>query len=85
MPQTQRSFFSIATERSVVLRAGKIALIVGLVLAAINHGDRMLSLSMSWDAWLKVGLTFGVPYLVSTYSSVQAVRERERQEVLRKV
>ncbi|MEO1732799.1 MAG: nitrate/nitrite transporter NrtS [Pseudomonadota bacterium] len=85
MPQTQPSFFSIATERSVVLRAGKIALIVGLVLAAINHGDRMLSLSMSWDAWLKVGLTFGVPYLVSTYSSVQAVRERERQEVLRKV
>ncbi|MEL6619863.1 MAG: nitrate/nitrite transporter NrtS [Pseudomonadota bacterium] len=67
---------AIVVERSVVRRALRIAAVVGLVLAAINHGDRILSGTMGAGDWLKSALTFLVPYCVSTYSSVMAVRDR---------
>mmetsp|Transcript_23296 Transcript_23296/g.40366 ORF Transcript_23296/g.40366 Transcript_23296/m.40366 type:complete len:83 (-) Transcript_23296:1970-2218(-) len=70
------SFWQIATDRSVTLRALRIALIVGTVIALINHGDRMMMGGMDMIAWLKCALTFLVPYSVSTYSSVMAVRDR---------
>ena len=56
------------------LRALKIALVVGTILAAINHGDAILEASMTATAWVKVLLTFCVPYGVSWYSAVQAER-----------
>lgn len=71
-----KSFFQIALDRSVRLRALKIALVVGSILAVINHGDRLLGLDLDSQTILKICVTFLVPYCVSTYSSVQAVRER---------
>ena len=68
-------FFSIATRGDVVSRAIRIALIVGFVLAAINHGDRILLHEMRYVDWIKVILTFGVPYCVSTFSSVLAIKK----------
>ena len=70
------SFWRIATEPNVVKRAARIALIVGAVIGFINHGDRMIQGAMDATAWLKCLLTFLVPYSVSTYSSVMAVRDR---------
>ena len=78
---TLPAFWTIATSRYVVRRATRIALVVGVVIALINHGDRMVGGSMDAMAWLKCALTFLVPYSVSTYSAVQAVRERARSEV----
>ena len=69
-------FWSIATERSVVARATRIALVVGTVLALINHGHRLFSGEMDAATLARIGLTFLVPYCVSTYSSVLAVRDR---------
>lgn len=63
-------------DRSVRIRAFRIALIVGCVLALINHGDRLLAMDLDTASGLKICLTFCVPYCVSTYSSVQAVRDR---------
>lgn len=66
----------LATRRSVCLRAAKIAMVVGIILAGINHGDKAIGGTLSFmDAW-KIGLTFLVPYCVSTFSSVLAIRER---------
>jgi hypothetical protein len=53
-------------------RAVKIAALVGCILAAINHGDSIAANQMTTSAWLKVALTFCVPYCVSWYSSVKA-------------
>ena len=73
------NFLSIATRSDVVSRAIRIALIVGFILAAINHGDRILLQEMRYFDWIKVVLTFGVPYCVSTVSSVLAInREKLR-------
>ena len=68
----------IATSRSVVRRAFRIATIVGIVLAAINHGDRIISGDLDLNALIKIALTFLVPYTVSTVSSVLAVRDQEQ-------
>ncbi len=75
--QVGAGFWQIATRRQVIKRAGRIALIVGVILAAINHGDRILYLDMNWAAFVRIALTFCVPYAVSTYSSVLAIRESE--------
>ncbi|PLS21250.1 nitrate/nitrite transporter NrtS [Neptunicoccus cionae] len=69
-------FFAIARQRSVVTRALRIAAIVGVVLALINHGDQLVVGAFSIAMLFKITLTFLVPFCVSTYSSVLAVRER---------
>jgi hypothetical protein len=65
-------WLAVATERAVVLRACKFALVVGAVLIAINHGDALLAGDVSAGRLLKMGLTVLVPYVVSTLSSVGA-------------
>ena len=70
---TPPAFWAIATERSVVIRAARIALVVGVVLALIN---RLIAGATDGAALARIGLTFLVPYCVSTYSSVLAVRDR---------
>ncbi|WP_424988779.1 nitrate/nitrite transporter NrtS [Microbulbifer sp. S227A] len=75
-PDDKESFLWLATRPSVVRRAAKIALIVGVVLAMINHGDKILSGTLGAGGVFKILLTFLVPYSVSSYSSVLAIRER---------
>lgn len=72
-----RSFLSLATQRSVVVRATKISLIVGVILFVINQGD--LLISGAKINWWKAVLTFAVPYCVSTYSSVAAMRDNKKK------
>ena len=80
MPRMSRSsdFFFLASCASVVQRAAKIALVVGVILAGINHGDRILTGTLETADLAKILLTFCVPYCVSTYSSVLAIRERSQ-------
>ena len=78
---THQSFFNLALRKSVIRRAVKIALIVGCLLALINHGDRIIFQDMKSVDWVKILLTFCVPYCVSTVSSVLAIkREMEINE-----
>jgi len=57
-----------------VRRSLRVALVVGSLLVAINHGDHLLSGDLPPTGWLKMALTFLVPYAVSTYASVGAIR-----------
>ncbi|MEE8295770.1 MAG: nitrate/nitrite transporter NrtS [Sphingomonadales bacterium] len=63
----KKGFFQAYTDRAVVMRALRIAVIVGTILAAINHGD--VFLSGGEIIWWKIILSYFVPYGVSTYSS----------------
>jgi hypothetical protein len=47
---------------------------VGGILVAINHGDAILHGEIDRVRWVKMFLTPVVPYLVSTLSSVSAIR-----------
>ena len=69
-----RETFELVTRRDVVVRALRVALLVGTVLIAINHGDRILNSSVAQLDFLKMILTYFVPYGVSTFSSVAASR-----------
>ena len=70
-----REWWNCAIEASVVKRALKTAILVGGILIAINHGDAILLGKLGMDNYLKMALTVIVPYLVSTSSSVSAIKQ----------
>jgi hypothetical protein len=76
-PQAQ-SWLALATSRSVVRRALLMAAVVGALLITINHGDALMRGELDATRALKMGLTLLVPYCVSTYSSVGALRSVQR-------
>ena len=49
-----RETFELVTRRDVVVRALRVALLVGTVLIAINHGDRILNSSVAQLDFLKI-------------------------------
>ena len=68
------SWLKIALRKDVVLRGLKVGGIVGTILVAINQGDLLLAGTVSVAALWKISLTYCVPYCVSTYASVSAIR-----------
>ena len=60
------SFWSAARECDTIIRALKIAAVVGVILVLINQLDVFLAGDVP-PLW-KIALTFCVPYSVSTYS-----------------
>ena len=72
--QFSQSYFSIAMSKAVLVRALKVAVLVGTILAFINHGEKILTLSLTGQDWFKVVLTYLVPYCVSTWSAVAVIK-----------
>ena len=62
----------------MVRRALVFAVVVGSVLVVINHGHALLRGEVDAGRGLRMGLTLLVPYVVSTLSSVLALRETSR-------
>lgn len=61
----------------------KIALVVGLVLTAINQGDVILGGDAVAGTWVKTGLNFCVPFVVSNLGLLAGKRaELERGATL---
>ena len=69
-------WLQLATSARVIKTAVKVALVVGTLLALINHGSSLLVAEVSATQWLQIGLTYLVPYCVSTYSSVTTLRNQ---------
>lgn len=83
-PENDYSFSelcSLACRRSLVLRGLKFSLVVGPILVAINQGDVILAGGFGPQTYLKIGLTFVVPYAVSVFSSVASIRSRDRRNL----
>ena len=53
------------------------ALVVGSILTGINHGDMILS--GEYPPWLKVMLTYFVPYCVTTWGAITGKLTRQRK------
>src|SRR5262245_42585694 len=73
-----REWFRLAGAASVRRRALRMAGVVGVVLLVINHGAAIVRGDISPARLLRMALTLIVPYLVSTFSSVSAIRELQR-------
>ena len=57
-------------------RSIKVALTAGTILTAINHVDVLLSGPVVGTTIGKIVLTYCVPYCVSTYAGVEAMRKQ---------
>ena len=68
-----RGWLRIAMRPDVRRRSLKVALLVGIILAAINYTDRLLAGTMAASDYFKMALTFLVPFAVSTHASVSAI------------
>ena len=75
-----QTWLKLAFSPKIVRRAIISAVIVGVVLVAINHGDAILRGDISLDRSLKMGLTVLVPYVVSTVSSVSTILSMSTEE-----
>jgi len=70
-----RPLVRYAFERTCVLRSVKIALVVGTVLALINHFNAIIGGSLDAVSSAQILLTYFVPYTVATIgSAAQAVQ-----------
>ncbi len=78
-------WLKIALSRTVAIRALRMALIVGVLLIAINHWDAILQGEVGAGRGWKMLLTMLVPYCVSTISSVGATLEHEGAAAARRV
>ena len=65
-------FFS----KPVVFRAVKVAILVGVILALINHGELILSGNITTECWVKMLITCFVPYTVSSVTATMNILEQ---------
>lgn len=79
MTANQRpTWLPLATTSIVVQRAALTALIVGCQLTAINHSAALLHGDLAGASAFQITLTAIAPYVVSTTSSVMALRDIHR-------
>lgn len=71
------SWLATARQPDIVRRALRVAAVVGTLLVAINYTDRFLSGALATLDWAKMGVTYLVPYCVSTFTAVE-MRRRSR-------
>jgi hypothetical protein len=64
----RRNVLARAMADGIPKRSLAVAVLVGTILNLINQGDAMLS--GSDISWLKLALTYVVPYLVATYGAL---------------
>ncbi len=79
MTEARPSWLGLACSGAVVRRALVFAVVVGSVLVAINHGDLIAAGHLTDAAIWKIPMTYCVPYCVSTYASVSAIRSHDKR------
>ncbi|MDH4029863.1 MAG: nitrate/nitrite transporter NrtS [Chromatiales bacterium] len=72
-----RAWLNLARRRDVVVRAVRVALVVGTLLIIINYADRAIANNLTGVDLIKMAITYLVPYAVSTYSAVGALRAQQ--------
>lgn len=69
---------ALARWRRPVVRALALASVVGSALVLINHGDHLADEPVCARFYLKAGLSYLVPFVVSLVSTSLALRDRRR-------
>ncbi len=73
-----RTILAYCTERDTLVRSIKTALVVGTILAIINHGQELLTGHFSPQWVIPMLITYLVPFSVATYGQVQGKRQRDK-------
>jgi hypothetical protein len=76
-----KTFFAVISERDTIATSAKVALFVGSILALINYGDRIfLRDDMHPLDWVKLAVTYCVPYCVATYGAAKYAMRHAKDE-----
>jgi hypothetical protein len=78
-------FLKHAQERVCVIRSLKVALVVGTILAFLNHYDSIFSGTLDTTTFFQIIITYAVPYSVATFGSAMQARHMELTERQRRV
>ena len=70
MPKGRASEWQRIRDPKVAGLALRVALVVGTILNLINHFDLLLGASLTPGTLVQIGLTYVVPYCVSTHGQV---------------
>jgi hypothetical protein len=74
---SDNGFLRTALRPEIMKRSAFTALVVGSILAGINHGAELIRLEVDWNRLLRIALTYTVPFCVATYSAtMQELRHR---------
>ena len=76
--QDPPSFSQMALGDGTPRKAFLTALVVGTVLAAINHGDTIML--GEWPSLVKIFLTYCVPYCVTTWGAITGKKAQWRRD-----
>ena len=71
------TFLEAATQRPIVIKSLKVAAIVGTILVLINYSNKFFPLDLAPSDWIRMAMTYCVPYCVSTYSAATTLLDRE--------
>lgn len=73
-----RRALHFTTAAGVPARSFRVAVVVGTALNLINQGDALIGAAAI--NWWKLGLTYGMPYAVSTYGAVAFRMAQENRD-----
>ena len=71
---SESTFLQIACTKDVIINALVIALAVGTLIGAINHGPALLNGTFDPGNLAQVLITYLVPFSVSVWTSVKTIR-----------
>ena len=80
-PIQKLDFLQLAFGDGTPKKAFFTALVVGSILTSINHGDMILS--GEYPYWLKIVLTYCVPYCVTTWGAITGKLARLKKSELK--
>jgi len=72
---------SIALKKDILIKAIKIAFVVGIILNLINQGEYLLSLDTINLSISKLLFTFCVPFCVSMYTAITMKMKFKKDEI----
>lgn len=75
---TWRQAAAVCTHGPHLKNTVRIAVVVGTILFSINQLDVVLAGRATLGVWLKVGLTYLVPFCVSNWGILVATRNKRR-------
>ena len=77
-PSDLRTLVAYCLERDTLVRSTKTSLVVGTILALINHGQQLLAGRFAPEWVVPMLITYLVPFSVATYGQVQGKRQRDQ-------
>lgn len=82
MMQEVKFYFTCLLNPNFFSTGIKVALVVGSLLFAINHGSALLNKKMTFERWISACLTYLVPYCVNIHGQYISQAQQRNREML---